>query len=70
MRFICACCLIIAATASPAYAQRGLKDIPAPDPVAELAAMQVADGFEVSLFAADPLISKPLQINFDTQGRL
>jgi putative heme-binding domain-containing protein len=54
----------------PALAQRGLKDIPSPDPVAELAAMQVADGYEVNLFAADPLITKPLQMNFDPQGRL
>jgi len=60
----------LAVAAAPALAQRGLKDIPPPDPVAELAAMQVADGYEVNLFAADPLISKPLQINFDTQGRL
>lgn len=68
MRFLLVCCLI--AAAAPAHAQRGLKDIPPPDPAAELAAMHVADGYEVSLFAADPLISKPLQINFDTQGRL
>ena len=54
----------------PALAQRGLKDIPSPDPVAELAAMQVAEGYEVNLFAADPLITKPLQMNFDPQGRL
>lgn len=56
--------------ARPAHAQRGLKDIPPPDPAAEVAAMQVADGYEVSLFAADPLISKPLQMNFDARGRL
>lgn len=68
MRFLLVGCLI--AFATPAFAQRGLKDIPPPDPAAELAAMQVAEGYEVSLFAADPLISKPLQINFDTQGRL
>ena len=54
----------------PALAQRGLKDIPSPDPAAELAAMQVADGYEVNLFAADPMITKPLQMNFDPQGRL
>jgi putative heme-binding domain-containing protein len=68
MRFFLVCCLITAA--APAFAQRGLKDVPPPDPAAELTAMQVAEGYEVSLFAADPLISKPLQINFDTQGRL
>lgn len=68
MRLLVMCC--VAGLASPAFAQRGLKDIPVPDTAAELAAMQVADGYEVSLFAADPLISKPLQINFDTEGRL
>ena len=62
--------VILACSAGPALAQRGLKDIPPPDPAAELAAMQVADGYEVSLFAADPMISKPLQMNFDPQGRL
>lgn len=55
---------------SPARAQRDLTDIPEPDPVAERAAMTVADGYEVTLFAADPMIAKPLQINFDPQGRL
>ena len=66
---IAAVCLALACL-QPALAQRGLKDIPAPDPAAELAAMQVADGYEVNLFAADPLITKPLQMNFDPQGRL
>jgi putative heme-binding domain-containing protein len=66
---IAAVCLTLACL-QPALAQRGLKDIPSPDPAAELAAMQVADGYEVNLFAADPLITKPLQMNFDPQGRL
>jgi len=66
---IAAVCLVLACL-QPALAQRGLRDIPAPDPAAELAAMQVADSYEVNLFAADPLITKPLQMNFDPQGRL
>ena len=66
---IAAVCLVLACL-RPALAQRGLKDIPLPDPAAELAAMQVAVGYEVNLFAADPLITKPLQMNFDPQGRL
>ena len=53
-----------------ALAQRSLTDIPKPDPSAELAAMMVAEGYEVNLFAADPMIRKPLQMNFDPQGRL
>ena len=28
----------------------------------------VADGFEVNLFAADPLLAKPIQMNFDAAG--
>jgi putative heme-binding domain-containing protein len=41
------------------------------DPAAELASFQIADGFEVSLFASekDGLI-KPIQMRFDTRGRL
>jgi putative heme-binding domain-containing protein len=30
----------------------------------------VADGFEVNLWAADPMMAKPIQMNFDAQGRL
>ena len=30
----------------------------------------VAEGFEVNLFAADPLLAKPIQMNFDAAGRL
>ena len=31
---------------------------------------EVADGFEVNLFAESPMLAKPIQINFDPQGRL
>ena len=40
------------------------------DAEAERASFQVADGFEVNLFAADPLLAKPIQMNFDARGRL
>jgi putative heme-binding domain-containing protein len=30
----------------------------------------VADGFEVTLWAENPLLAKPIQMNFDPQGRL
>ncbi|MDZ4821024.1 MAG: PVC-type heme-binding CxxCH protein [Planctomycetota bacterium] len=56
--------------ASPAFAQRDLTDIPAPDPEEERRSFEVADGFEVNLFAADPLLAKPIQMNWDAQGRL
>lgn len=60
----------LAACASPAWAQRNLTEIPSTDPEVERASFQVADGFEVSLYAADPRIAKPIQMNFDPQGRL
>ena len=55
---------------SPASAQRDLTEIPEPDPVAERAAFAVPDGWEVTLFAADPEIAKPIQTNWDARGRL
>jgi len=57
-------------TAAPALAQREITEIPDPDPQIELDSFQVAEGFEVNLFAADPAIAKPIQMNFDSQGRL
>src|SRR5256714_4414125 len=56
--------------AGPSTAQRNLTQIPDPDPEIERQSFQVADGFEVNLFAADPLLAKPIQMNFDPRGRL
>ncbi|QEC51894.1 putative membrane-bound dehydrogenase-like protein [Anseongella ginsenosidimutans] len=47
-----------------------LKDLPDDHPEKELASFEVAEGFEVSLFAAEPLVEKPIQMNWDAQGRL
>ncbi len=44
--------------------------MPDPDPEIERKSFKVADGFEVNLFAADPLLAKPIQMNFDAAGRL
>ncbi|HEY1066965.1 MAG TPA: PVC-type heme-binding CxxCH protein, partial [Pirellulales bacterium] len=62
--------LALAACSDIALAQRDLKDIPSPDPELERATFEVCDGFEVSLYAADPLLAKPIQINFDAAGRM
>ena len=53
-----------------AVAQRELTNIPTPDPVSEMAAMRVADEVAVNLFAADPAVRKPIQMNFDCTGAL
>ncbi|PQO35719.1 sorbosone dehydrogenase [Blastopirellula marina] len=52
------------------FAQRDLKVIPDTDPAAEQRSFTVAEGFEVNLFASEPMIASPIQINFDAQGRL
>src|SRR3954449_3742657 len=53
-----------------AGAQRAPFAIPDPDPEIERKSFILADGFEVNLYAADPLIAKPIQMNFDPAGRL
>jgi putative heme-binding domain-containing protein len=61
---------LVLSLASAAHAQRELKSIPEPDPELERRSFQVAEGFEVNLYAADPLLAKPIQMNFDAAGRL
>ncbi len=58
--------------ASPLFAQqpRGLSDIPDPDVETQKAAFVVPDGFEIDLFAAEPTVRNPVQMNWDAQGRL
>jgi putative heme-binding domain-containing protein len=53
-----------------APAQRAPFAIPDPDPEIERKSFLVAEGFEVNLFAADPMLAKPIQMNFDPAGRL
>ncbi|GAB3769217.1 L-sorbosone dehydrogenase [Spirosoma horti] len=50
--------------------QGNQKDNPDPDVKRELESFKVADGFEVTLFAAEPLVAKPIQMNWDADGRL
>jgi putative heme-binding domain-containing protein len=52
------------------WAQRAPFPIPDPDPEVERRSFIVADWFEVNLFAADPILAKPIQMNFDPKGRL
>ncbi|MCE7064531.1 PVC-type heme-binding CxxCH protein [Dyadobacter sp. CY326] len=47
-----------------------IKEDPDPDVQKELASFKVADGFEVTLFASDPMVAKPIQMNWDAEGRL
>lgn len=46
------------------------KEYPENDPRNELQSFHIAEGFEVTLFASEPLVVKPIQMNWDAQGRL
>ncbi|TDE12157.1 dehydrogenase [Dyadobacter psychrotolerans] len=50
--------------------QESRKENPDPDVQKELASFKVAEGFEVTLWAAEPLVAKPIQMNWDADGRL
>src|SRR5262245_38969689 len=71
-RMILASCLawawtILAGATAPAQPDA---KVPDPDPELERKSFRVAPGFEVNLFAADPMLAKPIQMNFDPAGRL
>src|SRR5947209_8763951 len=61
--------LALAWAACPVLAQRDAK-VPDPDPELERKSFILPEGFEVNLFASDPLLAKPIQMNFDARGRL
>ncbi|WP_345683821.1 PVC-type heme-binding CxxCH protein [Novipirellula caenicola] len=64
-------CGVLAIATQPAlYAQRDLTEIPQPDPASESSEMRVAESASVNLYAADPQIRKPIQMNFDASGAL
>ena len=63
--FCCAC-----GVARSVGAQDNLTNVPDPDPAVQLAALRVADGYEVSLFASDPMIDPPIAMAWDERGRL
>jgi putative heme-binding domain-containing protein len=65
MKRMSCCVSIVLALAVPALAD----DI-ARDAESERQAFQVADGFEVNLFASEPAIANPIQMTFDPSGRL
>jgi putative heme-binding domain-containing protein len=61
--------IVVAVVGGPARAQSDAK-VPDPDPELERKTFVLPEGFEVNLFAADPLLAKPIQMNFGPDGRL
>ncbi len=45
------------------------KNIPKPDIAEELKAFTVAEGFQINLYAADPMIANPINLSWDAKGR-
>ena len=50
--------------------ERPVSDLGGKHPEQPRPILEVAEGFEVSLWAETPLLNKPVQMNFDPQGRL
>ena len=66
MKFFLALILI----PSSLWAQRNLTQIPSTNPTDQMASFNVAEGFEISLFASEPMVHKPIQMAWDARGRL
>ncbi|GAA5222441.1 PVC-type heme-binding CxxCH protein [Membranihabitans marinus] len=64
-------CVVLSICCSSAlYSQDQLLSIPDPDPSFQMNTLKPAPGFEVNLYAAEPLVEKPIQMNWDEEGRL
>lgn len=68
MRFVLYITLFLVPTL--VYAQDDLRNVPDPDPELQLEMLHVQEGFEVNLFASEPMVRKPIQMNWDAEGRL
>ena len=62
--------LLLFCLVSPAVGQDNLKEVPPSDPQYELERLNIAEGYELNLFASDPMIEKPIQMTWDERGRL
>ena len=62
--------LCVLAFAGFGRAQNGLRDIPSTKVEDQIAGFQLPPGAQINLFAAEPLIKKPVHMNWDSSGRL
>ncbi|MFM7540705.1 MAG: PVC-type heme-binding CxxCH protein [Planctomycetota bacterium] len=61
---------LILILAQSALAQRNFSGTVETDPEKERATFKMSPGLEANLFAADPLLAKPIQMSWDIKGRL
>lgn len=62
--------VVLFLSVSSLMAQRNFSGTVETDPEKERATFKMAPGFEANLFAADPLLAKPIQMSWDIKGRL
>lgn len=62
--------LALAGSGPALWAQNGLRDLPDTKVEAQLAAFKLPEGAKINLFASEPMINKPLHMNWDASGRL
>ena len=65
-------CLLFVLQALNLFSQRNLpqSEIPNPDPMKQMESFILDEGLEINLFASDPMMAKPIGMNWDEQGRL
>jgi len=62
--------LLLCTGAAWASQPKSTSDLPDPNPEVQKAGFVVPEGLEVTLWAQEPMIAKPVQMNWDAQGRL
>jgi len=70
IRVLLALTLVFGIGSNSLRAQRNAPLVVETDPEKERATFQLAPGFQANLFAADPILAKPIQMAWDSKGRL
>lgn len=68
--FRAAVVILVAITALPAADTKLVRDTEALTPAEEQTRLHVPEGFEIQLFASEPMINKPINMALDARGRL
>src|SRR6476660_5200047 len=63
-------CRIWAASNEPTVTAKDLPRVPAVEPDHALATFKIKPGFRLDLVAAEPLVTDPVALSFDENGRL
>ena len=64
------CLLFLVLFSGSVKGQNGLREIPDTRVEAQLGGFKLPEGAEINLFAAEPLLTKPVHMNWDSKGRL